>query len=143
VLSRLYGLTGDKLYHERAQQTLEAFAGIAPQMGLFAASWALAAQLLAAHPVQVVVTGAAGDSAAKKLEDAALAVFRLGKSVLRVTPERIAGNALPPALAETIPRLDAAKAQALVCANSACRPPMTRADELCAALGEPAAVPSR
>jgi uncharacterized protein YyaL (SSP411 family) len=60
-----------------------------------------------------------------------------------VTPERIAGNALPPALAQTIPHLDAAKAQALVCANSACRPPMTSADELCAALGEPAAVPSR
>jgi hypothetical protein len=143
VLTRLHGYTGRALYAERAQQTLEAFAGIAPQMGLFAASWALAAQLLAAHPVQVVVTGAAGDSAAKQLEDAALAVFRLGKSVLRVTPERIAGNALPPALAQTIPHLDAAKAQALVCANSACRPPMTSADELCAALGEPAAVPSR
>jgi hypothetical protein len=143
VLARLHGYTGRALYAERAQQTLEAFAGIAPQMGLFAASWALAAQLLSAHPVQVVVTGAAGDSAAKKLEDAALAVFRLGKSVLRVTPERIAGNALPPALAETIPHLDAAQARALVCANSACRPPISSADELCAALGEPAALRSR
>jgi uncharacterized protein YyaL (SSP411 family) len=143
VLTRLHGYTGRALYAERAQQTLEAFAGIAPQMGLFAASWALAAQLFAAHPTQVVITGVAGDAAAQQLEAAALESFRFGKSVLRVTPEILAGNALPPALAETIPHLEVTTAQALVCSNSACRPPIARAEELRAALGESAAVPSR
>lgn len=139
MLDRLYGLTGKALYRERAEKTLEAFAGIAPQYGLFAATYALAATLHVRHPLQVVITGAAGDAKAAALEQAALATYRFGKAVLRVTPELLAAEGLAPALAETIPHLDARKAQVLVCVETSCRPPVTEAAQLTAILSEAAA----
>jgi hypothetical protein len=134
ALDRLHGLTGNSLYHERAQQTLEAFAAAAPQYGLFAASYGLAAALHARGAIQVVITGAAGDALAARLEEAALGVYRFGKAVLRVTPETPA-EALAPALRQTIPHLDAAKAQALVCVETTCRPAITDPVQLAATLG--------
>ncbi len=52
LLDRLYGYTGDARYRECAEKTLEAFAGIAPQYGLHAASYGLAALLHARQPVR-------------------------------------------------------------------------------------------
>jgi hypothetical protein len=123
VLDRLYAYTGRVEYRDAAEKTMEAFAGIAPQYGLFAAMYGLAAVLHARHPVQVVVTGAAGDPQAARLEKAAADVFRYGKALLRVTPEAAARDALAPALKQTIPRLDASKPQALVCVETTCHPP--------------------
>jgi hypothetical protein len=133
ALDRLYGLTGNTLYRERARQTLEAFAGIAPQYGLFAASYGLAATLHARHAVQVVVTGKAGDEAAARLEETANSVYRFGKAVLRVTPE-VAADGLAPALRQTIPHLNAEIAQALVCVETTCRPPITDPAQLAGTL---------
>ena len=134
VLGRLHGYTGNALYNERALWTLETFAGVVPQFGLFAASFGLAALLHARHPMQIVVTGAAGDPIARKLEDTAAATYRFGKAVLRVTPEQIAAGVLVPALQQTIPHLRADVAQALVCVNASCLPPITDAEQLSAAL---------
>ncbi len=50
VLDRLYALTGEKLYRDWAEKTLEAFVGLVPQYGLFAATYGLAALLHARHP---------------------------------------------------------------------------------------------
>ena len=50
VLDRLYGSTGEKLYRDWAEKTLEAFAGLVPQFGLFAATYGLAALLHERHP---------------------------------------------------------------------------------------------
>jgi hypothetical protein len=134
VLGRLHGYTGNALYSDRARWTLETFAGVVPQFGLFAASFGLAALLSARHPMQIVVTGTAGDAAAKKLEDTAAATYRFGKAVLRVTPEQIATGALVPALQQTISHLRADVAQALVCVNASCLPPITDPEQLSAAL---------
>ncbi len=134
VLSRLHAYTGNALYAERGLHTLETFAGIVGQFGLFAASFGLAALLHARHPMQVVITGAANNPAAKKLEDAAAATYRFAKSVLRVTAENISSGALPPALQQTLPHLNADAAQALVCVNASCLPPITDAEQLAAAL---------
>ena len=123
VLDRLYAFTGEKLYREWAGKTLEAFAGLVPQYGLFAATYGLAAQLHARHPLQVIVLGAAGDTKAAALEAAANQVYRFGKAVLRVTPERLVAASLPAALGETLRHLDAAKSQALVCVETTCHPP--------------------
>src|SRR4030095_7883498 len=80
ALTRLYAFTDDAKYSEWAQKTLEAFAGIAPQYGMFAATYGLAATLYAHHPAQVVVTGAPGAPAAGALEAAANSIFRFGKA---------------------------------------------------------------
>jgi uncharacterized protein len=129
ALTRLHAYTDDPEYYEWAKNTLEAFAGVAPQYGLFAATYGLAATLYGEHPTQVVITGASGDAAAQILEEAANAVYRLGKAVLRITPESSLEN-LPMVLRQTLPHLPKDKAQALVCTGTTCQPPTSDANEL-------------
>jgi hypothetical protein len=135
LLDRLYAYTGDARYRSAAEATLEAFARIAPQFGIHAASYGLAALLHRRGVFEVVVTGASDDPQAVELEKAANSVYRFGKAVLRVTPERKAAqDALAPALAETLPHLRADAAQALVCVGTSCRPPVTDPKALVALL---------
>jgi uncharacterized protein YyaL (SSP411 family) len=133
ALIRLYSFTGDDRYYNFAQKTLEAFAGIAPQYGMFAATYGLAATLFSRHPFQVVITGRADDPAAQALEAAANRIFRLGKSVLRLTPGASLVN-LAGALKETLPHLPADKALAVVCAGQTCLPPTSDPAPLAALL---------
>jgi uncharacterized protein YyaL (SSP411 family) len=142
LCDRMYAYSGNRAYHDWAGKTLEAFAKIAPQFGLFASSYALAAILHTRHSLQVVVTGAATDPRAQELERTANAVYRFGKAVLRVAPDRAAAGALAPALRDTIPNLNAALAQALVCVETTCRPPVTDAAALTALLLESPAASS-
>ena len=142
VLDRLYAFTGEKLYRDWAEKTLEAFVGLVPQYGLFAATYGLAALLHSRHPIQVVVLGSADDPKAAELEKAANEVYRFSKAVLRVTPERLASASLPPALRETLPHLDVAKPQALVCIETTCHPPVTSSEKLKALLTEVASAAS-
>jgi len=125
----MHAYTDDRRYHVWARKTLEAFAGVASQYGLFAATYGLAATLFAEHPTQVVITGASGDDAARTLEEAANSVFRFGKAVLRVTPQVSLEN-LPAALRQTLPHLPKEKALAIVCAGTTCLPPISDAEEL-------------
>jgi uncharacterized protein YyaL (SSP411 family) len=129
ALTRMHAYTDDRRYYDWAKKTLDAFAGIAAQYGLFAATYGLAAVLFSEHPTQVVITGAAGDPKAQDLEEAANGVFRFGKSVLRVTPESSLEN-LPPALRQTVPHLPKDKAVAVVCSGTTCLPPVSDAEEL-------------
>jgi uncharacterized protein YyaL (SSP411 family) len=133
ALVRMHAFTGDDRYHAFAKKTLEAFAGIAPQYGLFAATYGLAATLFAHHPTQVVITGPANDPAAQALEAAARRVYRLGKSVLRITPET-AQLHLAGALKEILPHLPAGKSLAVVCSGSTCLPPTSGPAQLIALL---------
>jgi uncharacterized protein len=129
ALIRVHAFTNDPKYRDWAQKTLEAFAGIAPQFGMFAATYGLAATLFARHPPQVVITGAADDPAAKALEAAANSIFRFGKSVLRVLPGGEPAS-LPFALRETLPHLPKDQALALVCSGNACFPPTSDREQL-------------
>jgi uncharacterized protein YyaL (SSP411 family) len=143
VLDRLYGFTGERLYRQWAEKTLEAFIGLIPNYGLFAGTYALAALLHARHALQIVITGAANDPLAAALENAAQELYRLGKAVLRVTPERLALSTLPQALRETLPNLDAGKAQAFLCVETTCFPPVGDAaalKNLLATVGLPSAI---
>lgn len=133
ALMRIHAFTGDDRYHAFAKKTLEAFAGVAPQYGLFAATYGLAATLFANHPIQVVITGDSNDATAKVLEEAAHRVFRLGKSVLRVTPGTQLA-ALAGALKESLPHLLPDKPLALVCSGNTCLPPTSDPAQLTAYL---------
>ena len=128
-LTRMHSYTGEQKYYDWARKTLDAFAGVAPQYGMFASTYGLAATLFADHPTQVVIAGPAGDELALKLEEAAHSVFRLGKAVLRVTPNAPLDN-LPAALKLTLPHLPKDKASALVCSGSTCLPPVGNAEQL-------------
>ena len=130
VLDRLSAFTGEHLWREWAEKTLEAFAGRVPQYGLFAATYGLATLLHARRPLQVVITGAAGDQQAAALEKAAHEVYRYGKSVLRVIPERLRSATLPAALRETLPARTTANPAAFVCVETSCFPPVSDAASL-------------
>ena len=138
ALVRLHTFTGDERYHAFARKTLETFAGIAPQYGLFAATYGLAATLFANHPLQVVITGPASDSVAQALEKAAHSVYRFGKSVLRVTPGTSLTH-LAGALKETLSHLPADKPLAVVCSGQTCLPPTSDPAQLTALLENGAA----
>jgi uncharacterized protein len=129
ALTRMCAYTDDQKYNDWARKTLEAFAGVAPQYGLFAATYGLAATLFAERPTQVVIMGPLGDAGAQKLEEAANGVYRFGKAVLRVTPEMSLEN-LPSALQQTLPHLPKDKAQALICSGNICLPPTGDAEEV-------------
>jgi uncharacterized protein len=129
ALTRMHAYTEDRRYYDWANKTLEAFAGIAAQYGLFAATYGLAAVLFSEHPTQVVITGPAGDATAQKLEEAANGVFRFGKAVLRLTPESSLEN-LPAALRQTLFPLLKDKAVAVVCSGTSCLQPVGDPEEL-------------
>jgi hypothetical protein len=129
ALIRMHSFTNEAKYFEWAQKTMEAFAGIAPQFGMFAATYGLAATLFAHHPAQVVITGPADDQLANSLESAANSIFRFGKSVLRVLPGA-PPTSLPLALRETLPHLPKDKSLALVCSGNTCSPPTSDPEQL-------------
>jgi len=142
ALIRMHAFTGDERYYNFARKTLEAFAGIATQYGMFAATYGLAATLFARHPLQIVITGRADDPAAQALEAAAHSVYRLGKSVLRLTPGASLVT-LAGALKETLPHLPADKVLAVVCAGQTCLPPTSDPAQLAALLENGAAGAAR
>jgi len=133
ALVRLHAFTNDSKYKQWAHQTLEAFAGIASQYGMFAATYGLAASLYAHHPPQTVITGPAGNRAAAALEAAANSVFRYGQSVLRISSSRLPAS-LPNALRETLPHLPNDQPIALVCSGNTCFPPTSDPEQLKALL---------
>jgi uncharacterized protein YyaL (SSP411 family) len=131
LLLRLHALTDERLYQERALETLESFAGVVEHFGLYAASYGLALQRAVKGSVQVCVLG--DDALADELEAAALVGFRVEKSVVRLRWEQ--RGALPPALAETLPHLPIGEGSvAVVCRGMSCLPPVRTVEALRAAL---------
>jgi uncharacterized protein YyaL (SSP411 family) len=134
LLLRMHGLTNDSRYRERAGKTLQIFAGLAEQVGIFAGTYGIAAVHYFHPHTQVVVIG--NDETAKHLYAAAVAPFALNKSVIRLSS---AGQQLPPALAETVPSLPGVKegkSVAVICSNSTCLPPINDPDQLGTTLQE-------
>jgi uncharacterized protein len=141
ALLRLHGYAGDvsnkdESYRDKAEQTLEVYAGVAGQHGIFAATFGLAVVRFFQPHTQVVVVG--NDEAATALYRAAMRPLGLNTAVLRLDAGKVVAQNLPPALAETIPNLPALterRSFAVVCSGFACQPPIFDADELARALG--------
>jgi uncharacterized protein YyaL (SSP411 family) len=131
LLLRLHALTNSDLYRKRAQQTLDTFAGVVEHFGLYTASYGLALRLAVEPPIQVCVIG--DHTLADQLASAATARYAVNKSVVRLRPEQL--NALPPALAETLPHLPLRQGSvAILCKGNVCQPPLASVEELLSAL---------
>src|SRR3984957_4900987 len=154
ALVRLHHYTGEARYRDKAEKTLEIFAGVAEQFGIFAATYGIAVAHFLESPIQVVVIAgnasseggsaergsAKGESgkrgpaeSAAELQAAANAAFAFNKSTLRLTANEAVPKNLPPTLAATIPHLPQLKSGesfAVLCSGSSCQPPVSDAAEL-------------
>jgi uncharacterized protein YyaL (SSP411 family) len=127
LLMRLSELNGRLDYAEKAQETMETFAGVAEHFGLYAATYALALQRIVREPIQVCIVGDRADAA--ELEAAALRGYVVNKSVVRLRSLDVGG--LPEVLGTSLPRLPKqAGSYAVVCSGHSCQPPVTTIEEL-------------
>jgi len=142
ALLRLRRYTDDSGYHEKAEQTLETFAGVAEQFGIFAATYAIATLYYLESPIEVVVIAAQElkDQTAEKLYAAAVQPFAFGKSVLRLSASGAVARNLPAAFAATIPNLpqlhELKESVAVLCSGNTCQPPVGDTFELREKLAE-------
>ncbi len=136
ALLRLHDYSNDASYRDRAEQTLEVYAGVAGEHGIFAATYGLAVVRFMQPHRQVVVVGK--DDTAAELYRVAVGPLGLSTAVLRLDADKAVAQNLPLALAETIPNLPAlgaGRSFAVVCSGFACQPPIFDAQELARTLG--------
>ncbi len=137
ALLRLHAYTNEAAYRDKAEDTLEVFAGAAEQFGIYAGTYGIAATWLARPHTQIVVVGE--DESAEALLHAASAQFAVNRSVVHLTGSEAVAQNLPPVLAETIPHVPALKENrsfAVVCTNFTCLPPIEDPEKLSALLRE-------
>ncbi|MES2222828.1 MAG: thioredoxin domain-containing protein [Acidobacteriota bacterium] len=131
LLLRIYEFSGNSELQEKVEDTLEAFAGVAEQFGLYAGAYGLALRRYLLSPVQVCVIG--DDEEARRLAVIATARYAVNKTVLRFPRSAVKGEMLPPSLAETLPHLPElgeGRSFAVVCSGTSCQPPIYEAEAL-------------
>jgi len=144
ALLRTHGYTNEESYRDKAEQTMEVFAGVAAQYGIFGATYGIAGVHFSQPHTQVVVIGEGED--ADRLLQAANAVFALNKTSLNLTPNETVAQNVPPALAETIRGFagkPSSQAMALVCSGFTCQPPVSDPEQLTHMLREANATPTK
>ncbi len=121
ALDRLFHLTGEERYRKKAEETLAAFAGSAPQMGTFAATYSRAADYHLSNPLRVVITGKKQDSHTQDLWRSALATYRPHKIVLLRDGTGKDSGPLPPALKAQIDSAPPTEApRSFICVGATC-----------------------
>ena len=131
VLDQLAYLTNVQVYRQRAEQLLEAYAGTAPEVGLFAPSYALAADLHLHPPAHIVISGPRSDLKTRALWRAALGAFRPGKIVAVYDPTSVKPGDLPPPVAAAMRAAQVeGMPRAYICVGIACSLPTTDPEEV-------------
>lgn len=133
ALIRLHHYTDDAAYREKAEQTLETFAGVAEQFGIFAATYGIAVLHFLDSPIQVVVITGEEEDGAEELRKTAIEEFAFTKTAVLLAANQAVPQNLPPVFATTIPYLPqirAGKSFAVVCSGATCQAPAFSADEL-------------
>jgi uncharacterized protein len=131
ALLRMFSYTNTQDYYVKAELTLEAFAGIIDQFGIFAGTYGLALTWYSRPHTQVVVIG--GDTTADALYHAAVRPYSATKSLLCLADGHAVAPNLPPALADTIPNVPGAnggKGIVVLCSGFTCQPPVSDSESL-------------
>jgi uncharacterized protein len=139
ALLRLHGYANQGSYREYGERTLQLYAGVAAQHGIFAATYGLAVDRFNRPHIQVVIIGK--DDAAAALYKTAQQRLSPNSALLRLDADKAVAQNLPPALADTIPHLPALAEErsfAVVCSNFSCQPPVFEANDLARTLGSQA-----
>ncbi len=135
ALLRLHDYSNHASYRDHAEQTLEVYAGVAGQHGIFAATYGLAVVRFVHPHTQIVVVGK--DEGAGELYRAAVRPLGLSHAILRLDADKAVPQNLPPALAETIPNLPAlreGRSFAVACTGLSCQPAVFDAKVLSSSL---------
>ncbi|MBA3259185.1 MAG: thioredoxin domain-containing protein [Gemmatimonadales bacterium] len=127
VSARLHELTGHERWRERETALVEAFAGRASELGLYAATYLLAVDWHLGPRTHLVVVGPRGDETAEAMHRAALAEFVPRRVVQRLTPEQAGSRPLPPVLAGMLAAASGARGYA--CTGNACSRPAETVEE--------------
>lgn len=125
VCARLYAHTADPRWNDRSRSLVEAFAGVAPGLGLHGAAWCLAADWILNTPTHLVVMGAAADPVANAMHRASLAAGMPRRVVRRLLPTSEA-RSLP---AELRAMLGGRGPAGYVCVGTHCLAPASNAVE--------------
>jgi uncharacterized protein len=98
VAYRLHELTGRREWQDRGNALVAAFAGRAAELGLYAASYLLAADWQLNPATHLVIVGNQHDPAVQTMHRTALAAFIPRKVVQLLAPDAALAQPLPPAL---------------------------------------------
>jgi uncharacterized protein YyaL (SSP411 family) len=131
ALVRMHNYTNEEGYREKAEQTMEVFAGVAGQYGIFGATYGIAGVHFSQPHTQVVVIGEGEE--AERLFQAANAGFAFNKTSFRLAPNESVAQNVPPVFAETIAAFKGTnrnQAIALVCSGFTCQPPISDPKQL-------------
>ena len=131
VLARLYHLTGEETYGQRARALIDAFAGDKPEE-LSNMPTLLNGFDVLERAVHIVVVGPDNDEATRALVGAALISGPLNRVLSRITP----GAALPPGHPASGKGMVDGRPAAYVCVGTACGLPLTDANALTRELSE-------
>ena len=131
VLARLYHLTGEEIYGQRAKDLIDALAGGKPEE-LFNIPTLLNGYEVLERAVHIVVVGPGNDDATQALVRAALGSGSLNRVLSRIAP----GAALPPNHPASGKGLVDGMAAAYVCVGPVCGLPLTSPDALARELSE-------
>jgi uncharacterized protein len=131
ALLRVHSYTNEPGYRDKAEETMEVFAGVAGQYGIFGATYGIAAIHFSQPHTQVIIVGEGDD--AERLQQAAAKVFAFNLTALKLTSNEAVAQNLPPALAATLPGLPVTRASAaiaIVCSAFSCQPPVSNPEQL-------------
>ncbi|MBA3344953.1 MAG: thioredoxin domain-containing protein [Gemmatimonadales bacterium] len=126
VCGRLHELTGDSRWRERGEALVNAFAGSAGDLGLYAAAYLLAADRHLSPATHLVIVGDPGDETADEMHRIALSTFLPRKVVQRLTPADAGTRPLPPALGGMLAVGGGPRGYA--CTGASCRQPAESAE---------------
>jgi uncharacterized protein YyaL (SSP411 family) len=138
ALERLYHLTGNTDYRDKAETILKIFSEPASRYGLYAATYGIALALYYQQPMQVLIFGEGNSAQTDALLKESNKSFRIGKVVLQIAKQQVNSDTLPPALlslAKSMP-LDSLP-RAFVCSGFSCSPPVDSPAALAEVLSAP------
>lgn len=131
ALDRLFYLTGEERYRKKAEETLRAFAGSAPRLGTFAATFARAVDHHLTSPLRVVVVGRKQEPRTQELWRAALSTYRPHKIVFLYNPGEKGFGPLPSDLNLGLEsRRGQPRSYSFVCAGTECTRPTAEREKL-------------
>ena len=129
ALLRMHAYTNEPSYGDKAELTMEVFAGTAEQFGIFGSTYGIAAVHFSQPHTQVVIIGEGEE--AERLRRSAVSGFAFNKAVIQIAASKVVASNLPPALAETLPHLPTSRqACAVICSAGSCQPPVYEPGQL-------------